>query len=107
MLTDSEKAWLNNREIFYACTGYFNRKGYSWEENLQIEDMQDAAKFEARVAAKLASDHAISYYSLIGCLGDKPGTCDKFNRNGWDCADCRLKLARLAVEEEMDAEMDK
>lgn len=54
MLTDSEKRWIIEREIFRARTGYYVWDSYYWKENLLLEDMKAAALFEARVAAKLA-----------------------------------------------------
>lgn len=72
MLTESEELWLERREVIHQCKGYYIWAGY-WEEGVELEDIQDAAIFEARVAAKLAK------------------------------LDCVLKYARLAVEGEMDA----
>ena len=67
------------------------------ELEAQRDRLQDAAEFEARVAAKQAT--AIC------------GQCDKFNSSGKGCPlaiftrpgldACRLKHARLAVEQEM------
>ena len=66
------------------------------------ELLLEAAEFEARVAEKLA----------LGCDSQTPcNGCWRANwkfcnlRKGyWDCADCFLKVARLAVEEEMYAD---
>ena len=109
MLTDSEKRWIIEREIFRARTGYFYWDGYYWEENLQIEDMQDAAAFEARVAAKLATLLDESYFhidtgSYESCREVCPAhsLCPKgFNP---DCRTTFVKYARIAVEEEMNAD---
>ena len=54
-----------------------------------ILELQEAAEFEARVAAKLASSSACQYVT---------GHCMLAG-----CAACQLRDARLAVEEEMDA----
>lgn len=79
MLTQSELAWLNERQICLACEGSYLWGGY-WEEGVELEVMKDAAEFEAQVAALIAN--------LYG---------DKF-------ANVVLKHARLQVEEEMDNE---
>lgn len=110
MLTEAEKKWLGNREFANAV----NYGAYScpscWWLNKELEecilrrclrfdpDYQDAAEFEARVAAKLATM-----------------TCDRFCpaalnnrvcRRAWadrrPMYECRLKRARLAVEAEME-----
>ena len=116
MLTDGERAWLKKKERIlregkvwgawcYACPNF----GRDWAECYahqycpifnSHEALQDAAEFEARVAAKLA----------LGCESQTPcNGCWRANwkfcnlRKGyWDCADCFLKTARLIVEEEMD-----
>ena len=118
MLTDSENAWLADREkdrhfVCRFCPGkeygrempdtggvpcvchcmslhitpecYKLHKGTGWE---------DAAEFEARVAAKLAAWETLP----VPCMNDI--FC---NRSSLECASCRLKWARLTVEEEMDA----
>ena len=99
MLTDSERAWLEQRDaIQFALDGY-RVPGLDGPYEMQ-PDYEDAALFEARVAAKLA----------LGCESQTPcNGCWRANwkfcnlRKGyWDCADCFLKTARLIVEEEMD-----
>lgn len=101
MLGEAEKKWLEERTwpvwdyfscrtckgmheptmrcIFGRCpimTGYY----------------KDAAEFEARVAAKLA-------FAVQDC-----GDCDHIENCNDDCERVRLKHARLAVEQEMEAE---
>ena len=82
MLTESEKEWLKTRDkkrpyCFY-CEALFGADSCYWkcvtESCAMYPDMQDAAEFSERVAAKLAK------------------------------LDCVLKYARLAVEEEIDAD---
>lgn len=65
----------------------------------QSGDFEDAAKFEARVA-RLLSDPAYIEKSLpCWCYTpDFSGCLDKTT----DCRWCRLKVARIEVEEEMD-----
>jgi hypothetical protein len=63
---------------------------------------EDAAEFEARVAAKLAlnptrNSQPCPYGNSRTCTCE----CDSKHRS---CVDNRLKWARLAVEAEMDAE---
>ena len=56
------------------------------------EDYKDAAEFSERVALKIASTH--------GGFSFCDESCGRYNIH--DCRWCRLKWARLAVEEEMD-----
>ena len=60
-----------------------------------VLDWQEAAAFESKVAAKLA---AWEQELLLPCM--ETATCRHHPEN---CPWCRLKYARLAVEEEMDA----
>jgi len=74
-----------------------------WRATIGFDDMCEAAEFEERVAAKLA----------LGCESQTP--CNgswqthwklcNLRKGYWDCANCFLKVARLAVEEEMDNEL--
>lgn len=57
---------------------------------------RDAAEFEARVAARMARTEAFIICEEI-CRN---------NGNIQNCTECRMKWARLAVEEEMENEMD-
>ena len=64
-------------------------------------DWQDAAEFEARVAAKLANPRWAGCRHGDSCIeygGDKEDIWL------WGCEWCRLKHARIEVEEEMDAD---
>lgn len=59
-------------------------------------DIEDAAEFEGRVAALLAS---WEQNLIIPCM--ETAVCE---RHPQDCPWCRLKYARLQVEEEMDVD---
>jgi hypothetical protein len=118
MLTNSEREWLEKRKNLcircpkknYCRTGKkhnFNTRDcrfweiYApseklWNHELR-EDFKDVAEFSARVAAKLATAFC-------------PNDCDNLDADDCaisDCAlyakrsTCRLKHARLAVEEEL------
>ena len=79
MLTDSEREWLEQRDaIQFALDGY-RVPGLDGPYEMR-PDYEDAAIFEARVAAKLADPFFYEQYP----------------------AEIRLMLARLEVEEEMD-----
>lgn len=115
MLTEAEKKWLEEREKRHLKTGYyislldFPQKSLYWMT--EVFNYYDAAKFEARVAAKLS----IREDRLTPCILDPNpethGECKQwrfYRRNSyavyWGCAACRLKHARLAVEAEMEKE---
>lgn len=87
MLTQSEREWLEEREVIHQCEGDYIWAGY-WEEGVELEVMQEAAEFSERVAEKLATDESCGVDE--DCPPDMPF--------GWG----RLKAARLAVEEAMD-----
>lgn len=114
MLTDSEREWLNHRNIAHPDGDYFCELCDVFAEchmywpiecptKLSIKP-EDIA-FEARVAAKLANPQWAVCWNSDSCL-EFGGSKDE-PRWVWDCEWCRLKHARLQVEEEMDAEMDK
>lgn len=105
-LTDSETEWLIDREWTLAVMGSYScgpcqyrdkddllcifRKCPKFEVNYK-----DAAEFEARVVAKLA-------FFEDGCTPcSKPKKCPFDALDIIECVPCRLKYARLAVEEEM------
>lgn len=125
MLTEAEKKWLEERKqpnYPAACTrlrpikkwgkvqvmtekecrpicGYdYNWRDWECVLLLTKNDYKDAAEFEARVAAKLAQSPCWS------CPEKSKLSCPrgKSEANGRPKAEaCRLKHARLAVEEEM------
>ena len=106
MLTDSEKLWLERREFIHQCEGDYIWAGY-WEEGIELEVMQEAALFEARVAAKLANIHFgtenCAYCSNHINVNEYCGEC-KTASTDKRCLACRLKYARLKVEEEIDVD---
>lgn len=101
MLTEADKKWLKEKQArSVMCYTFRNCGDCPYKETCYLwpNDYKDAAEFEARVAAKLATM-----------------TCDRFCpdvlnnkicRRGW--ADrrpmytCRIKHARLLVEQEME-----
>lgn len=113
MLTKSEKEWLRERKFFplFSCVHCKNKNFYilnktcfgtdakSCIEFLRLielkYDLRDAAEYEARVAARLASRVGACPYVTMPmskhCM-----------RTG--CVACKLRDARLEVEEEMDAD---
>lgn len=125
MLTDSEREWLKKKERIlregkvwgawcYACPNF----GRDWAECYahqycpifnSHEALQDAALFEARVAAKLATYATMMVGSDIAapcleCPCQKAGVC--YHGTNKSCQWSFLTTARLQVEEEMDNEMD-
>jgi hypothetical protein len=106
MLTESDKKWLGKREkrgayFCFHCSGgdleFPCLESWHSPNDCPVEDGQDyrdAAEFEARVAAKLAT-----YEYTDPCLGK---TICPYAGKGWTCSRCNLKHARLAVEEEME-----
>jgi hypothetical protein len=122
MLTKAEKKWLERKYAEAVEYGHYSCPSCKWlgqEDNVCIfrrclifdPKWQDAAEFEARVAAKLS----IREDRLTPCILDPNpethGECKQWRfywRNSyavyWGCAACRLKHARLAVEEEMEKE---
>lgn len=99
-LTESEKKWLEKREKWNSKSGYYltpwafpNKTLYRVTE---YADYRDAAEFEARVALLLAQ----KYGAWEPCYHSH---CTEGADTVADCMECRLKHARLAVEQEMDA----
>lgn len=96
MLTEHEREWMERRKN----PGHINKWGYPCSNPLsydRLADFIDASEFEARVAVKLAQNE----YMFIPCYlsGTKWDDCP---HEDWDCNQCRIKYARLAVEQEMD-----
>lgn len=118
MLTESEREWLKTRDkkrpyCFY-CEALFGTDSCYWkcvtETCAMYPDMKDAAIFEARVAEKLALYNAntMDWMSNVfspACWETCRGS--RFCEGNLSCAEATLAAARLQVEEEMDAEMDK
>ena len=80
-LKDSEKQWLENRKD--VCFS------------------QDVAEFEARVALWLAK---VSEMDIMPCEMIGEG-CIETGLLRYKCVQCRLKHARIAVEQEMEEEL--
>ena len=115
MLTEKEREWPERRKVLCThcdliarglCQVHSKTSCSHWDRfhcnnpvkrYKAFQDMQDAAKFEALVAVKLAQNE----YMFIPCYlsGTKWDDCP---HEDWDCNQCRIKYARLAVEQEMD-----
>ena len=115
MLTDSERAWLNNRDnhaehfcrwcdTWETCLGEFGAIFCpSWTQKVQL---LEAAEFEARVAAKLAGITESMMQTIQEYDDTYPCWACPANENcaGLECREVLLCYARLTVEEEMDAD---
>lgn len=103
MLTDKEKRWLEGRKRRKApcgdethhCVGCLVRCGCSL-----TPDFIDAAEFEARVAEKLTLKEPCPLPEHAE-LDDCPYFTED-EESAFSCRWCRLKRARITVEEEMD-----
>ena len=108
MLTESEKRWLRGRELSPRpyCASCINAKicaktrKQCWcpTDARSAHTLSDALDFSERVAVKLAR---MSVDAMLPCFqtnGDCPYTIP-------NCAWCRLMVARLLVEEEIDADI--
>ena len=101
MLTDKEKKWLKKRKPgdycrWRDCSALWNNACISISCYCNHPAIiQDGYIFEARVAAKLAKEEMNKFLECITAHGD----CPYWPKS--DCAFCRLKAARLQVEEEM------
>ena len=84
-----------------TCTALLEIQKMAFEK--ERRELLEAAKFEARVAAKLANPQWAVCWNSDSCL-EFGGSKDE-PRWVWNCEWCRLKHARLQVEEEMDAEV--
>ena len=80
-----------------------------WKAEGKADELYEVAVFEARVAATLAITGDAWDFEDMPCRGERQYMRSKcpLRKNHWDCSDCYIKAARLQVEEEMDAEMDK
>lgn len=117
MLTDSELAWLKRRQFFngfYTTSGCLtcslNETLCDKTDCLLHPDLEDALEFSERVAAKLATYATMMVGSDIAapcleCPCQKAGVC--YHGTNKSCQWSFLTTARLQVEEEMNAEMDK
>lgn len=119
MLTDQEKAWLERRKSpCLHCSNRGRACGYSplpagaacaWIDfDVEDPDYKDAAEFEARVAALLATQRFkwLEYPCEYGddtchhlpCPPGKEFAPHRLWCRRW----CKIKFARLAVEQEME-----
>jgi hypothetical protein len=118
MLTDAERKWLQEREnvplfqcekyceyhvgknSYFECT-YSPALSQEWCKNdAGNQDWKDAAEFEARVAVYLAKSPCLT-------CPDNPRNCPRENtpEKGRPFLEaCRMKHARIAVEQEMEQE---
>ena len=110
-LSEAEEKWLEDRDAIQFATGEYLCGLYP---EMLVDDFQDAAEFEARVAEKLAIDRATGkHLRPKGCSwyetakdGQRirqtacPPHHDIDKCAGF--ATCSLYHARLAVEAEMD-----
>lgn len=109
MLTESEKQWIEHREAMQFLTGTYIADFEEYPLWNPGKDWQEAAEFEARVAAKLATYATMMVGSHIAapcleCPCQKAGVC--YHGTNKSCQWSFLTTARLQVEEEMDNEMD-
>ena len=102
MLTKQEKKWLKERENRPAPCGDRQEdcRGCLSRFCILMPDYQDAAEFEARVAAKLTLKEPCPLPEHAD-LDDCPYFIEH-EESAFSCRWCRLKRARIAVEEEME-----
>lgn len=118
-LTEQEKAWLERRKnlcskCIHKALGCIlgksegKRECIFFDADLGESDYKDAAEFEARVAALLATQYFKWFEHPCEC-GD--GTCHHLPcppgkeyapHRLWCRRWCKIKVARLAVEQEME-----
>lgn len=113
MLTEQERKWLENRKIrcsrcvHYEVSGVggicfwcADREKFETSAYTLASDYRDAAEFEARVAEKLTLKEPCPLPEHAD-LDDCPYFTED-DGSAFSCRWCRLKRARIAVEEEMD-----
>ena len=111
MLTDEENVWLKCRDKSYGhycmwCDLWCDERGSNTACPIRDrkEKFADAAEFEARVTAKLAT----MMYQLAANSLSRDFSCEKscvahlVCQKDKSCVHAFLKYARIAVEEEMD-----
>jgi hypothetical protein len=106
MLTQGEKEWLEHRDAMQFLTGTYIADFAEYPLWNSGKDWQEAAEFEARVAAKLAKKmlepnryQCRSGSPQLGCMRDWSNLTGPMAVH---CEDCILREVRLQVEEEMD-----
>ena len=95
-LSEAEEKWLEDRDAIQFATGEYLCGLYP---EMLVDDFQDAAEFNARVAEKLARNICI-YCPDALARKSCPSAFEYPRRTG---ESCRLMHARLAVEAEMEA----
>ena len=114
MLTEQERKWLENRTP--VCCELIPPKSFDGKPqsrcpdckynlppgqcSIHHSDYRDAAEFEARVAEKLTLKEPCPLPENAD-LDDCPYFIED-EESAFSCRWCRLKRARIAVEEEMD-----
>lgn len=120
-LTEQEKAWLERSKnlcskCIHKALGCIlgksegKRECIFFDADLGEPDYRDAAEFEARVALWVATNY-FKWFERpckfengvcphLSCISGKKSAC----RPKWGLSWCKLKTARLAVEEEMEKE---
>lgn len=93
-LSEAEEKWLEDRDAIQFATGEYLCGLYP---EMLVDDFQDAAEFEARVAEKLARNIC---YNCSDAPEGCPSAFEYPRRTG---ERCRLMHARLAAEAEMEA----
>lgn len=110
MLTEAEKKWLETRLQNLKVSGWFScTEGeliplVNFHRKHLNSDWQDAAEFEARVAAKLVSNNFPCRNCPDFLIGTKCPITTRGSDTDYGPFPCLLRQARLAVEEEMEKE---
>lgn len=98
MLTEQERKWLKQRDRNLFSFGLY--LAFTPGMSPALIDYRDAAEFEARVAEKLTLEEPCPLPENAD-LDDCPYFTED-DGSAFSCRWCRLKRARIAVEEEMD-----
>ena len=98
MLTEQERKWLKQRDRNLFSFGLY--LAFTPGMSPALIDYRDAAEFEARVAEKLTLKEPCPLPENAD-LDDCPYFIED-EESAFSCRWCRLKRARIAVEEEMD-----
>ena len=114
MLTTKDRIWLKNREKKDEYCKWCPQHGKLScpREGIPIPitecptyklscDWIDAAEFEARVARYISDNILLDCYCLCG-EDEDPESCEPYRKHGLTCSWCRIRYARLMVEEKMD-----
>ena len=98
MLTERERKWLKQRDRNLFSFGLY--LAFTPGMSPALIDYRDAAEFEARVAEKLTLKEPCPLPENAD-LDDCPYFIED-EESAFSCRWCRLKRARIAVEEEME-----